>query len=58
MTKDTRGRKSDLDRVERVRAMRKLKAAGWTWARIGKRYGMSRQAASQAVKRADRNGLK
>lgn len=49
--RDPRGRRPVPDRDERVRAMEALRRAGWTWARVGARYGISRQAASQYVKR-------
>ena len=52
MTKDPRGRKPDPDRDQRVAAMERLREAGWKWREIGERYGLTRQGASQAVKRA------
>lgn len=36
---------------KRVREMEKLRVRGWTWALIGSQFGMSRQAASQSVKK-------
>jgi len=49
--KDPRGRKPD---VERVLRMRRFRDRGWTWERVGKRFGITRQAASQAVKRLEK----
>lgn len=43
------GRKRDMNRV---REMERLRKEGWTWEKIGKLYKISRQGASQAVKRA------
>jgi transcriptional regulator len=47
-TKDPRGRKPN---IERVTAMKELRDRGWTWERIGRRFKVTRAAASQAVKR-------
>jgi len=38
-------------RARRVSTMERLRADGWTWERIGRRYSITRQAASQYVKR-------
>jgi predicted transcriptional regulator len=37
---------------DRIRTMRDLRSRGMTWEQIGRLYGVTRQAASQAVKRA------
>jgi len=42
------GRKTNWPRVN---AMKTLRDRGWTWERIGARFGVTRMAASQAVKR-------
>lgn len=46
--RDPRGRRPNLKRVE---GMKKFRDRGWTWERIGRWFGVTRQAASQAVKR-------
>jgi hypothetical protein len=46
--KDPRGRKPDVVRAAKMKALRDL---GWTWERIGRRFKITRMGASQAVKR-------
>ena len=50
MTKDPRGRKRNF---KRIAEMVRLRKAGWTWQEIGVKFKITRQAASQAVKRVN-----
>ena len=49
--KDPRGRKAN---TKRLAAMARLRERGWTWRRIGEKFHVTRQAASQAVKRSSK----
>ena len=41
-------------KTKQNREMRDLRQAGWTWPRIAKQYGITPQAAAQAVRRQTR----
>ena len=50
MTKSPRGR-GRRPNLKRIAAMKELRDRGWTWERIGRKFGVTRAAVSQAVKR-------